>query len=155
MINNERISENLRNVKGVPEPKGSKGSRDLGNTNNQVPKEKKLKDGKSRLSAAKNWCFTLCNYTEEHLAQLDQYFSGEVEFCKYLYGKETAPTTGTPHLQGFIIYGQKQRPFEHKELKGMGIHWEKMKGTVYQNILYCCKQRNITTNITDEDNYRE
>lgn len=145
-------NKNLRNFQREPEPKGSMGSRDLGNTNNQVPKEKKRK---FRMSAGKNWCFTLNNYTEEHLAQLDQYFSGEVEFCKYLYGKETAPTTGTPHLQGFIIYGVKQRPFEHKELKDMGIHWEKMEGTVYKNIVYCSKQRNITTNITDDDDYRE
>lgn len=37
----------------------------------------------------------------------------------------------------------------------MGIHWEKMEGTVYKNIVYCSKQRNITTNITDDDDYRE
>jgi len=48
---------------------------------------------------SRDWCFTLNNYKaidEAILRQLDS---------KYLiYGYETAPETGTPHLQGYVYF---------------------------------------------------
>lgn len=46
-----------------------------------------------------NWCFTLNNYTEEDVAVLQAYRAR----AKYMVvGREVAPSTSTPHLQGAI-----------------------------------------------------
>jgi len=48
---------------------------------------------------SRDWCFTLNNYKPTDEALLQQIDS------KYLiYGREEAPTTGTPHLQGYIYF---------------------------------------------------
>jgi len=52
------------------------------------------------------WTFTLNNYTPEEVELLNTW--GSLPSTKYLvYGKEIAPTTGTPHLQGFFILSTK------------------------------------------------
>lgn len=47
------------------------------------------------------WIFTINNYTEEDLACVEQ--TSQEKNVKYLVcGKEVAPTTGTPHIQGYV-----------------------------------------------------
>lgn len=49
---------------------------------------------------ARCWMFTVNNYTAE-----EELFLREQLECRYVkFGKETAPTTGTPHLQGFVVF---------------------------------------------------
>lgn len=57
---------------------------------------------------------------------------------KYLcYGYEEAPTTGTPHLQGFVVFKcQVAKPSMFFKDPG---HFEVTKGTPAQNIEYCKK----------------
>jgi len=50
----------------------------------------------SRIVPGKYWCFRLCNYTIEDMETLETKF--HTLNCKYIYGEEIAPTTGTPHL---------------------------------------------------------
>lgn len=52
-----------------------------------------------------SWIGTMNNYTDEDEARLQNYN------CKYLvYGREIAPTTGTRHLQIYIVFNsQKER----------------------------------------------
>lgn len=46
-------------------------------------------------------CFTLNNYNGED----EQRIQNETARYKYaIYGRETAPTTGTRHLQGYINF---------------------------------------------------
>lgn len=53
-----------------------------------------MEDSKKRF---RNYCFTLNNYTQEDIENVDKFD------CTYmLYSKEIAPTTGTPHLQGYL-----------------------------------------------------
>lgn len=48
---------------------------------------------------SRHWCFTQNNPTDEDVGILNT-----IE-CRYVtYGRETAPETGTPHLQGFISF---------------------------------------------------
>jgi hypothetical protein len=57
---------------------------------------------------SRNWCFTWNNYSDESLDILKSLFeSGELEYL--IYGKETAGTTGTPHLQGCMRFKKKKR----------------------------------------------
>lgn len=44
---------------------------------------------------------------------------------------------GTPHLQGWLVFKTKKRP--KSVITNPRIHWEKMRGTVDENIFYCSK----------------
>lgn len=60
------------------------------------------------------WRFTLNNYTAVETMAIQ---SELVEHCRYIiYGRETAPTTGTKHLQGYLEL-RKRRSL--KQLSGM------------------------------------
>lgn len=81
-----------------------------------------------------NWTFTLPNYTEAELDQISNWDS------KYLiYGFETCPKTGTPHLQGYVVWNCVKRLSTLKRLNNR-VHWEVAKGNHEQNIRYCSKE---------------
>lgn len=110
---------------------GANGASDLkGNT--------KLKSQKKRVIQSKNWIFTFNNYSKNDIFELIKFF--ESKNILYGFGEEIAPTTGTPHLQGFIHCPSKVRPLELK--LNNTIHWKKMKGTINDNIKYCSKEEN-------------
>lgn len=50
----------------------------------------------------RNWCFTINNYTEKDINDLN-----ELKDMYILYSYETCPTTGTPHIQGYLYYQPK------------------------------------------------
>jgi len=49
------------------------------------------------MAQIRNWVFVINNYTQEDEKQLK-----EMKDVYILYAYETCPTTGTPHLQGFL-----------------------------------------------------
>lgn len=79
------------------------------------------------------WTFTLNNYTDAHIE-----FLNTME-CQYIiYGKEVAPTTGTPHLQGYVSF-HNARYF--KSLKKLVPWWiAPSKGDALSNSDYCTKE---------------
>lgn len=91
-----------------------------------------------KIQKNRNWCFTLSNYTDRHIEHIDA-----LE-CRYVgYGKEIAPSTGTPHLQGFIVFdGPKTFNTVRKLLEGANI--EVMKGSFDRNVKYCSKEGKYT-----------
>lgn len=95
----------------------------------------------SRISQAKNWCFTWNNYPPDAIDKLISAFGAKK--LKYIIGKEVGQK-GTPHLQGYIHSKTKLRWTELDLDKK--IHWEKCKGTMQQNIHYCKKENNFVTN---------
>lgn len=104
-----------------------------------------------RVVPSRYWVFTLNNYTDIEIGNLETIFS-KLEI-KYGYGKEVGEN-GTPHLQGWIESPKKIRPLEtFKELKR--IHWEKRKGTKAQNIKYCAKEGDYKTNEMTIERKRE
>jgi len=95
-----------------------------------------------------NWCFTI-NADEEHgegdtwektataeLAPVELFDAGEMK-CIY-YQLEKAPTTGQRHLQGFLVTLKTARLTKVSKLLPHA-HFEKMRGTVKQNVDYCSK----------------
>lgn len=59
------------------------------------------------MSSLRNVVFTLNNYVEEDFENLQELFN---EYGVYMvYGKEVAPSTGTPHLQGYIELNRQVR----------------------------------------------
>nr|QKI29034.1 Rep [Lactuca sativa CRESS virus] len=82
--------------------------------------------------AAKHWCFTLNNYTDE---QYEEIINLDVSYL--VVGKEVGEQ-GTPHLQGFLTLHKKGRVL--KMLKKSKPHWEVARGTPAQNRTYCTKE---------------
>ena len=82
-----------------------------------APKNRANRDGEkgnTKLSPkqdnqAKRWCFTLNNYTEDDLKNLELGFDRD----KFIIGKEVGEN-GTPHLQGYVNLEVKQRLTELK-----------------------------------------
>lgn len=105
-----------------------------GNTKPPAPKQQ---------SACKRWCFTLNNYNNEEISTIIQYFHDNE--CKYIFGKEQG-VEGTPHLQGYLEHSKRTRMTELKKINNR-IHWEIARGSKEDNIKYCSKGGNITTNM--------
>jgi hypothetical protein len=82
---------------------------------------------------SRNYCFTLNNYTPEQETHLEKLK------CKYIiYGKEQG-ASGTPHLQGFVIWNHGKSFRATKKMLPQGAHIELCKGTPYDNFEYCSK----------------
>ena len=65
---------------------------------------------------------------------------------RYLcYGKEICPTTGTPHLQGYVYYVNPVRnPHHYFSTFGPHVHVERAVGTAEENEEYCSKGGDFT-----------
>ncbi|AXH73056.1 MAG: putative viral replication protein [Circoviridae sp.] len=86
---------------------------------------------------AKNWCFTLNNYTETDIEQLRSL--KDHEHVQYIiFGKEKGEQ-GTEHLQGYISFKKKKRFNFVKEAVSNKAHIEVAKGNARQNREYCSK----------------
>jgi len=89
------------------------------------------------MSVARNWCFTLNNYTDADIQKL------EVFPCSYIiYGKEVG-ASGTPHLQGYLQMAKKCRITGLT--KYVQAHYTLARGSPQQNIEYCSKQGDVYT----------
>lgn len=86
---------------------------------------------------AKHWCFTLNNYTDDDentLAAL-----GAHSETKYLtYGRETGES-GTPHLQGYVVFTRRIAFNTARARVSTRCHMEKTKGSPSANKAYCQK----------------
>lgn len=84
------------------------------------------------MSKHRAYIFTLNNYTKDDVARLS------VIECKYVvYGYEVAPTTGTPHLQGYLVF-HNPRAFT-AVAKEFAWHIEVARGDPQQNFDYSTK----------------
>lgn len=82
------------------------------------------------------FCFTLNNYTEADEKRLS-----ELSYKYLIYGREIAPETQTPHLQGYV-YFKHGKTFEAARRLLIGCHIELAKGSSKQNKSYCSKGGN-------------
>lgn len=90
---------------------------------------------------AVRWVFTLNNYThneEETIQTLP-----DVEYM--VYGREIAPSTRTPHLQGFVVFKGRKYMSWIKSHTTERIHLEIARGSTQQNVDYCTKEGDVWT----------
>ncbi len=112
-------------------------SRELGNI------EPTLKPTKQ--SRGRNWVFTLNNYSPQEVIDMTAWIDND---CKDGgFSHETAPTTGTPHLQGFLMF-KNQKYFNQIKNKFPRMWFKKMKGTKSQNLIYCSKTAELHRKLT-------
>lgn len=92
---------------------------------------------------AKYWVFTLNNPTAEESDSLREIGASidDTSFVTYLvFGREVAPSTGTPHLQGYMEVGARVRPARMHKLGGLSrAAFFKRRGTAEQASTYCKK----------------
>lgn len=88
------------------------------------------------MSKARDYCFTLNNYTQEHIQLLE-----ELDCAYVVYGKEVGES-GTPHLQGYVRF-PTPRTVSSVIKKIKGAHIEIKKGTFEQAIAYCKKDGDV------------
>lgn len=83
------------------------------------------------------WFLTWNNYPLDHA---DLMAAAKTRW--FFYGKETAPTTGTQHLQGALYFANATT---QSAIRGKlpGIYVEPAKGTVQQIIDYCSKDGDV------------
>ncbi len=91
---------------------------------------------KTREPLAAYWCFTLNNYTEDHMDQLDQVFRHECNW--FVFQEEIGKKCGTPHLQGTIYLKQRQRRSALSKIEPK-IHWEPTK-SIKASLAYSSKE---------------
>jgi len=94
-----------------------------------------MKDTTKESKKYRNWAFTFPNYPNTELVD-------NIE-CRYIgYAHEIAPTTGTPHLQGFICF-YNATTYKSVIKQMPGCHVEHMKGSMRQNETYCSKESKL------------
>lgn len=94
------------------------------------------------MTKSRGWAFTLNNYTQRELDILmSRDFLPNNPVTYLCFGKELAPETGTPHLQGYIFFKNPVGLAFAKETvcDENTVHMEVAKGTPDQNIKYCSK----------------
>lgn len=96
------------------------------------PKESEM-NKKSR-----GWSFTLNNYTTEELDNLENLDCGKTNRIRGIqYVGQKCPTTGTPHLQGYIIFNDRPRgSMVKKELKTKRVNVEAIYADSESNDIY-------------------
>jgi len=88
---------------------------------------------------ARAYCFTINGYTAEIFAALAAVPLDETQ--EYIcYQKEIAPTTGNPHIQGYISFANGRRFNAVRNLIPGNPHIEVARGTAQRNREYCSKE---------------
>lgn len=89
-------------------------------------------------NGAKNWCFTLNNYTEQDVARYRDIGSDRESITYFVFGREVGEH-GTSHLQCFVSFAKRRTLRQVKDLFGSRVHCEAARGSPSQNQAYCTK----------------
>jgi len=95
----------------------------------------------------RKWCFTLNNPTDSDDIILKRLNTLKC-VTSLVFQKEIAPTTLTPHYQGFIHFKDVKSLSAVKKLMGERVHLEMQMGSDLQNIKYCTKESSKTEGLT-------
>jgi len=98
-------------------------------TGNNQPAQKK--DYRSR-----KWIFTFNNYTENQVTTIKEFLCKNAK--KWIFGYEIAPTTGTPHLQGYMEF-KNTMTWSSLNKKGFTCWGTAARGSLKDNYDYTTK----------------
>lgn len=87
-------------------------------------------------NAAKNWCFTINNYSGEDVERLEG-LGGTVTYL--ICGKEVGDS-GTPHLQGYLQLPTRRRMSAVKDILGNQTAHLEVTKSIARSIQYCKKE---------------
>lgn len=89
-------------------------------------------------SLAKNWCFTLNNFTKEEVEAL----KANTQWGYLIFGEEIGKEN-TPHLQGYLQMNKQSRITAMKKINKRA-HWEIARGSAEDNKKYTSKEGVVT-----------
>lgn len=89
--------------------------------------------------AARSWCFTLNNYTEEEVFAVADW-ADKADTRYIIFGFETGAKNGTEHIQGYIELKKPMRLSAMRTTYSQRAHWEARKGSREQARDYCKKE---------------
>ncbi len=114
---------------------------------NTSPPPKKRKRTKPQVAPAKNWCFTLNNWTVKDADVFEDEAHEEVPIL--IMQSEIGEENKTPHLQGYLQFAEKHRPLDfYANLLGhKRTSWRVAKGSKEQNMVYCSKNETWDGNL--------
>lgn len=87
------------------------------------------------MAKVRHICFTINNYDGSEIAKMREW--AQISYCAV--GHETAPTTGTPHLQGYLEFKQQVLLTTLKKKVSPKISVRERKGTPEQASNYAIK----------------
>lgn len=87
---------------------------------------------------SRRWCFTLNNYSEDEVAVATSFIRDDPRVVYGVFGREVG-TTGTPHLQGYIVFRNNTRLRTLRREFNERAHFEIARGTSEQASQYCKK----------------
>jgi len=93
------------------------------------------------MPGAKHYVFTLNNYSNEDEAALAALSEGS-EVSYLVFGREVAPTTNTPHLQGYVAF-LRRKTLGQARILIPRAHLEVAHGTPKEAASYCKKDGNF------------
>ena len=98
-------------------------------------------------AALARWAFTLNDYTPEEEQKLVGALTPQTAVYA-IVARKRAPTTGTPHLQGFVHLRRHQRFDAVKKLLDTPrVHLEPARGTDQENRDYCRKDGDVVLEV--------
>lgn len=114
--------------------------------------EFKMSDAMSKDDKKKspNWdkgvAFVFTDFLKKNIetgyAKVFQEYKDEIRGIAW--GRETCPTTGKEHNQGFVQFFKQSRGKRLQRLLGSNVHFGKMRGSVKDNETYCSKENVYT-----------
>ncbi len=96
-------------------------------------------DNPGKNKPARSYCVTIQAQTELQWPRLTELFEENATVRYMIFGAETAPTTGSKHLQGYVEMHGATRLTGMKEIFGRDPHFEARRGTRLEARDYCKK----------------
>jgi hypothetical protein len=87
--------------------------------------------------------WTLNNYTDDDVQRISGLVESDPSVKFLIFGREIAPTTQTPHLQGFVIFSTNKRFAAVKRLISDRAYVATANATSEQCRAYCRKERDF------------
>lgn len=90
------------------------------------------------VTQARNWCFTLHDWSD---AEMQRIVTAD-SLVRYVFvGEEKCPSSGRPHLQGYVQLAEKCSFTKIKKHWGVDrLHLEVCRGSAAENLNYCGKE---------------